>query len=126
MQTKSILIIPDTGSISRPSTRHFHFVLRARDNAGKAFLAPIGSMRPNSDRTCVLLKDEIKWLAQDSIVLFARVGFWSYGDIMNGIRRGNYILHQDVMSDELFDRVCACLRRSPLSPGWAKKYINGC
>jgi hypothetical protein len=126
MQARNILIIPDTGSISRPSMRHFHFVLRAKDEAGCSFLAPVGSTRPNSDRTCLLSTDECPWLTQESIVLFARVRLWSHGDLANGIRRGRYVLHQDMMSEALFERVCACLRRSPLSPGWARKYVNGC
>lgn len=116
-------MIGGTGSVSRPQTRHLHFCLRDPDEANKVLLLPLGTIRPHCDRTCVVVHGDHSFVRQDSIALYGRVRLWDYGPLRAAIRRSEFDKLEPA-SEELFTRLCAGLRSSPLCPGWARSYFG--
>lgn len=123
---KNIIVIPNTGSISNKSTKHYHFVMRAKDDAGRTFLVPVGTTRPNCDRTVILTEQECPILRRESFVLYGRAKLWRRSDLDENVRRGICTVHEYVMDEELFHAVKSGFFRSKFSSGWTRKYITGC
>lgn len=117
------IVIVGTGSFSRQSTKHLHFCLREPDTASKVLLLPIGTTRPNCDRTCVLQVGDHTFIRMESIALYGRVRLWNYGPMKAAMRRGE-IERTEPASEDLFAKLCAGLRVSPLCPGWARSYYG--
>ena len=117
------VLLRGTGTRFRPDVRHLHLTLRDEDNNGRILLVPVGTQKPNSDCTCAVAVGDHPFIRHASVVLFGRARLFVYGALLDGLRNGT-AEKSEPMTEELHRRVCACLRRSPFSPGWSKKSLG--
>lgn len=123
IRKRGAIILGGTGTPFKPEVGHLHFALKDVDSNGFILLAPVGTKKPNSDLSCVLQVGHHPFIRHESVILYARLRLMKYGHIVSALRNGNAHL-AEAMSPDLHTRVCACLRKSKLSPGWAKKYLG--
>lgn len=122
---KDTLLIA-SGPLSDPDKKHLHVAITAACSNHHHILVPICSIPEDLyyDRTCILTPEDHPFIKHSSYVDYGLIKQRHAAHLQKYLENGTYLV-KEVVSDDLFKRICNGITESDHTPGWAvKQYKN--
>ena len=123
LNRKDAIVIPGTGGAFRPTISHLHFVLCDCDDSGKVLVAPVGTFKANSDKSCLLEVGDHAFIRHQSVILYSYFSLKKEGPLVADIKRG-IVAKLEPATDALFQRILVGLRTSRFALPWARSKVG--